>query len=129
MAKILVKFSDVFNDVDIVGFKVMTDIESNYYQDIAEDITWPFTFETSFGEIEFLNGESLISKLEFEEISNDEYKMIKRVFGDQYGIFVNQEYLEYIIDEEDGFDEGDVIDEDGFDDSDSFDNFDDYSYK
>lgn len=129
MSKVLVKFSDTFNDVEIIGFKVMTDIDSNYYQDMAESITWPFTFETSFGQIEFLNGDNLMSKLEFEEISDDEYKVLKRVFGDEYGIFIAKEYLEYIIDEENGFDdEDDEYDEDGYDQSDSFDDFDDYSY-
>lgn len=116
MAKYLAKFSSVVNEIEISGFVVMNEREVENFEELALSITWDFVYE--FGEddqfqIEFSDGEDLLSRIEFKEISLDEAKIIKRLFNNEFGTFIGEAFLEEVIGEEDSdFDEDDDDDDD-----------------
>ena len=116
MAKYLAKFSSVVNEIEISGFVVMNEREVENFEELAVSITWDFVYE--FGEddqfqIEFSDGEDLLSRIEFKEISLDEAKIIKRLFNNEFGTFIGEAFLEEVIGEEDSdFDEDDDDDDD-----------------
>jgi hypothetical protein len=117
MAKYLAKFSSVVNEIEISGFIVMNDREVENFEELALSITWDFVYE--FGEddqfqLEFSDGEDLLSRIEFKEISSDEAKTIKRLFNNEFGTFIGEAFLEQIIGEEDS--DFDDEDEDDYDD-------------
>ena len=111
MAKYLAKFSSVVNEIEINGFVVMNEREVENFEELALSITWDFVYE--FGEddqfqLEFSDGEDLLSRIEFKEISLDEAKTIKRLFNNEFGTFIGEAFLEQIIGEEDSdFDDED----------------------
>ncbi len=110
MAKFLVTFNDVIEDsIDINGFSVMTDKEVLTFEELANSITWPFTYKFEDGtELYYTSGESFLSTIIFKEISNEEAKALTRLFNDEFGFFIGESFLRSTIDEED--------DEDDFDD-------------
>ena len=117
MAKYLAKFSSMVNEIEVSGFIVMNDREVENFEELATSITWNFTYD--FGEddqlkIEFLDGEDLLSRVEFKEISLDEAKILKRLFNDEFGTFIGEAFLEQIIGEEDS--DFDDEDDDDYDD-------------
>jgi hypothetical protein len=115
MAKYLVTFNDQYNDVELHGFKIMTDKEVESFEELASSITWGFIYPLNSGELEFSSGEDLLSRLEFKEISNEEYKVLSKTFDEEFGVFITAEYLEGLISEEDDFsDDEDEDDEDDF---------------
>lgn len=116
MAKYLAKFSSVVNEIEVSGFIVMNDREVENFEELALSITWDFVYE--FGEddqfqIEFSDGEDLLSRVEFKEISLDEVKALKRLFNDEFGTFIGEGFLEQVIGEEDS--DFDDEDEDDYD--------------
>lgn len=125
MAKYLVSYSDTFNDVELNGFKIMTDKEVEQFETLAESIGWSFTYPLTTGEeIEFSSGEELLSKLDFKEISNEEFKAIKKVFNGEFGTFIGEEFLETLIeDEDDSFEDEEEDDYNGYDIEDEDDNY------
>lgn len=125
MAKYLVIFNDQINDVEITGFKAMTDKEVEYLESIAQSIKWSFDYPLTNYSLEFADGDDYLSRLDFKEISNEEYKAINKTFNEGFGIFIHVEHLEGLVedeeeelldDEEDGYyddnDEGEFEDED-----------------
>jgi hypothetical protein len=116
MAKYLAKFSSMVNEIEISGFVVMNEKEVENFEELALSITWDFVYE--FGEddqfnIEFSDGEDLLSRIEFKEISLDEAKILKRLFNNEFGTFIGEAFLEEIIGDEDSdFDEDDEDDDD-----------------
>lgn len=116
MAKYLAKFSSMVNEIEISGFVVMNEREVENFEELALSITWDFVYE--FGEddqfnIEFSDGEDLLSRIEFKEISLDEAKILKRLFNNEFGTFIGEAFLEEIIGDEDSdFDEDDEDDDD-----------------
>ncbi len=114
MAKYLATFSDMVNEIEIIGFVVMTDKEVENFEELASSITWDFTYD--FGEdeqfqLEYSSGEDLLSRVEFKELNPEEIKTFKRLFNNKFGIFIGEEFLEQIIGEEDSdFDEDDEDD-------------------
>ena len=116
MAKYLAKFSSVVNEIEINGFVVMNEREVENFEELALSITWDFVYE--FGEdnefqLEFSDGEDLLSRIEFKEISLDEAKILKRLFNNEFGTFIGEAFLEEIIGDEDSdFDEDDEDDDD-----------------
>ena len=117
MAKYLAKFSSVVNEIEISGFVVMNEREVENFEELALSITWDFVYE--FGEddqfnIEFSDGEDLLSRIEFKEINASEAITLKRLFNDEFGTFIGEAFLEQIIGEEDS--DLDDEDEDDYDD-------------
>jgi len=124
MAKYIVTFNDQINDIELFGFKLMTEKEVESFEDLSESIRWTFYFPlANHLELEFSDGNDLLSKLDFKEVSNDEFKYLKKVFGEGFGFFIDEEFLESQLEEE----EEELYDqEDDYDQEDSFDNDDDY---
>ena len=117
MAKYLAKFSSMANEIEISGFIVMNDREVENFEELALSITWGFVYE--FGEdnefqLEFSDGEDLLSRVEFKEINPSEAITLKRLFNDEFGTFIGEAFLEQIIGEEDS--DFDDEDEDDYDD-------------
>jgi hypothetical protein len=107
MAKFIAIFNDTIDEIEINGFIVLTEREMDEYEELALSITWPFTHIVGEGEIEFSSGEDLLSKVDFKEISNDEAKTFKKIFNNEFGVFLGFDVLENIIGEEDEDDEDD----------------------
>lgn len=104
MAKYLAKFSTMVNEIEISGFVVMNEREVENFEELALSITWDFVYE--FGEdnefqLEFSDGEDLLSRVEFKELSLDEAKTLKRLFNNEFGTFIGESFLENVIGEED----------------------------
>jgi len=109
MAKYLVIFKDLVDDIDVNGFKVMTEKEVNEYEELAQSITWSFKYPLGDTDITFIDGEDLLSKLEYKEISNDEAKVFKKLFDSEFGTFIDEDYLVDIVADEESdstYDEG-----------------------
>lgn len=115
MAKYLVTFNDQLSEIEISGFSIMTDKEVDRFEDLAASITWDFVYPIGDSEIEFSCGEDLLSRIDFREISNDEAKVLKKIFNTNFGIFITEEYLDTVI--------GDEKDEDLDDDGDYEDDY------
>lgn len=107
MAKYLAIFNDIIDDITINGFIVMTEKEVETFEDLANSITWSFTYEVNDElEVDYSDGEELLSKIEFKEITLEESKTLKRLFNSQFGVFVDENFLikvigDELIDEED----------------------------
>ncbi len=106
MAKYLATFSDSINDIEVTGFITMTDKEMEKFEELASSINWDFTYDVKSIEemdvetLSFSSGDDLLSRIDFREISNDEYKVLNKLFDEGFGIFIGQEYLEEIISDE-----------------------------
>ena len=121
MAKILAIYNDSVENtdiqVDVNGFIIMTNKEMEDYEEIASSITWPFTYKFNELEFEFANGEDLLTRIDFREISNEEAKTFKRLFNDEFGIFISEDELHTIIGDEEDLDE-ESVDNDYYDEED-----------
>lgn len=112
MAKYLGLFSDTLGEIEITGFITMTDKEVENFEELASSITWDFTYKIGEEELEYSSGDDLLTRIDFKEITNEEYKTLEKVFNGEYGVFIGQDYLEDVIgdedsDDDDDFDEGD----------------------
>lgn len=122
MAKFLVTFTDTLDDIEINGFTVMTEKEVESFEETAMSITWPFIYAMGQDELEFSSGDDFLSRIDFKEITNEEAKSLKKLFGDSFGVFIDEAFLEEVIGDED---DSDFDDEDDMDDM--YDNYgDDY---
>jgi hypothetical protein len=121
MAKILAIYNDSVENtdiqVDVNGFIIMTNKEMEDYEEIASSITWTFTYKFNELEFEFANGEDLLTRIDFREISNEEAKAFKRLFNDEFGIFISEDELHTIIGDEEDLDE-ESVDNDYYDEED-----------
>ncbi len=116
MAKFIAIYNDTVEDIEINGFSVFTDKEVEEYEELAYSITWPFTYKMGEYELEFSNGEDLLSKIDFKEVSFEESKSLKKLFNNEFGVFITYDYLSSIVDEEDDYgDDEDEFDDDGYD--------------
>ena len=113
MAKFLVTFSDTLDDIEINGFTVMTEKEVESFEETAMSITWPFIYAMGQDELEFSSGDDFLSRIDFKEITNEDAKLIKKLFGDLFGVFIDEAFLEEVIGDEDDsdFDGEDEIDD------------------
>jgi len=110
MARQLVTFTDQVNEIDVNGFRVMTDKEVETLEELAASITWGFKYRISDMELGFTSGDDFLSRLDYREVSNEEYKVLKKIFGDDFGTFIGIEYLESLVEDE----ETTLDDEDDF---------------
>lgn len=118
MARYLAIFTDNHGEeFDVHGFKVMTEKEINYFEELATSITWNFDYYANSECLSYSNGEDFLSRIEFKEITKDEYDTFNKLFGGEFGTFIGEEYLQSILDgevesdEEDEEDEWDDIDD------------------
>lgn len=112
MAKYIATYSDTVGEIEINGFTIMTDKEMETYEELASSITWSFVHQMGEEEIEFTSGDDLLSRVDFREISNDEYKTLKKVFKGEFGTFISEDSLLEVIGEEEGEEETEDDDED-----------------
>jgi hypothetical protein len=127
MAKFLVTFTDTLDEIEINGFTVMNDKEVENFEELAASINWPFVYKMGTDELEYSSGEDLLSRIEFKEITNEEAKTFKRLFNNEFGVFITESFLEEVIGDEDeiDFDDEDDIDNqyDNYGDDDDDDNY------
>ena len=119
MAKFLVTFNYVIDDVELNGFTVMSDKEIEEYEELAYSITWPFVYKIGETELEFSSGDDLLTRLDYKELSFEDSKSMKKIFNNDFGTFIGFDTLENVIDGEEGYDddEEDDEDDDGYDSS------------
>jgi hypothetical protein len=112
MAKYLAIFNDIIDDVSVNGFSVMTEKEVETFEELANSISWSFIYEVNDElEIDYSDGEELLSKIEFKEITVEESKTLKRLFNSQFGVFIDENFLIKVIGDEstdDYYDEDDI---------------------
>lgn len=120
MTKFLVTFTDTLDDIEINGFTVMTEKEVNSFEETAMSITWPFVYAMGQDELEFSSGDDFLSRIDFKEITNEEVKSLKKLFGDSFGVFIDEAFLEEVIGYED---ESDFEDDEDDDIDDMYDNY------
>ena len=103
MAKYVAIFSDLIGDIELNGFALMTDKEYQNFEELAASITWSFSYEVgdSEEELEYTSGEDFLSRMDFKEVSNEEFKALKKVFPTNFGVFIDEAYLEMVVGETD----------------------------
>jgi hypothetical protein len=115
------------DEIEINGFTVMSDKEVENFEELAASINWPFVYKMGADELEYSSGEDLLSRIEFKEITNEEAKTFKRLFNNEFGVFITESFLEEVIGDEDeiDFDDDDDIDNlyDNYGDEDDDDNY------
>jgi hypothetical protein len=116
MAKFLVTFIDTLDDIEINGFVIMTEKEFENFEETAISITWPFVYAIGQDELEFSSGDDFLSRIDSKEITNEEAKTIKKLFGDLFGVFIDEAFLQDVIGDEDDSDFDEEEDEDDIDD-------------
>jgi hypothetical protein len=119
MVKFLVTFTDTLDDIEINGFVIMTEKEFEVFEETATSITWPFIYALGQDELEFSSGDDFLTRIDSKEITNEEAKTLKNLFGDLFGVFIDEGFLQDVIGDEDDFDE----DEDEDDIDDMYDNY------
>ncbi len=100
MARYLVIFKDLCDDIDVNGLTIMTDKELESFERLSESITWGFSFGIGRSKLHFIDGQDLLSRLEYKEVSLEETKSFKRLFGREFGTFVNEEFIKQISEDE-----------------------------
>ncbi len=122
MAKHLATFTDVINDIELTGFIIMTDKEFEHFEEVCETISWDFSYPLGDEELFFSSGEDLLTRIDSKEISNEEYKSLKKVFNDEkFGVFVDIDFLEETlgdIDEDEEEEDKDDYERESYDEDD-----------
>lgn len=101
MAKYVAIFSDLIGDIELNGFSLMTDKEYQNFEELAASITWGFSYEVGDEELEYTSGEDFLSRMDFKEVSNEEFKALKKTFPTNFGFYIDEAYLEMIVGETD----------------------------
>lgn len=111
MAKYLATFVDYVNDIEVMGFITLTDKELENFEKLASSITWSFNHKLGEDVLKFSSGEDLLSRIEYKELTTEEYKAIKNIFGGSFGIFIGEDILNQLVNDEEvdsnGSDDGD----------------------
>lgn len=120
MTRYLAIFTDNHGEeFDVHGFKIMTMKEVSVFEEIANNITWEFSYYANNESLNYSNGDEFLSRIEFKEITKDEYDSIEKIFGGEFGTFINEDYLKTVL-------EGDEESRYNDDEDDDYDNDEDY---
>ena len=112
MARYLVTFRDNhMEEFDVNGFKIMSEKELSKFEELANSITWEFAYYANNEALVYSNGEDFLSRIDYKEITKDDYDVIDKVFGEEYGTFINEDYLQTVIDGEDKYEGEDDYDD------------------
>lgn len=111
MAKYLAVFTHEVESIEINGFVVMSNKEVENYEQLAESITWPITYELGDFTLNYSDGEELLSRIEFKELNPEEVKTYKRNFNNEFGVFIPESFLYTQIDDEDDDEDGEDNDD------------------
>lgn len=113
MARYLVTFHDIHGDeFEVNGFRIMTDREVTIFEDLATSITWEFAYYANTESLNYANGEDLLSRIEYKEIDKEQYAILDKVFGGEFGIFIGVDYLQTILEGESEIDDEEFEDND-----------------
>lgn len=126
MSKILAIFTDNYGDhLDVQGFKIMTEKEVSKFEELALSINWEFSYQLIDGSLFYLGGDDLLSRFEFKEISKLEYDTLSKIFDGKFGVFIDHEFLESIVngDSDESLNYGEYED---YDSNDSYDEDDEF---
>ena len=120
MAKFLAIFNDTtYDDIQVSGFRIMTDKEIDKYEQLASSITWGFTIGDKDKGLYYSSGEEILSRIDYKEITKAEGEEIQKLFGSDFGFFITEDYLNDVASDADE-------DEDYYDDEDeAYENYDD----
>ena len=100
MAKYLVIFKDQLDGVDVNGFKVMSDRDLTDFEHLAENINWGFSYTIGETKLFFENGEDFLTRLEYKEVTIEEGQTFKKLFGGEFGVFIDKDFIDGISREE-----------------------------
>ena len=103
-------------EFDVHGFKIMTAKEVAKFEEIATNITWEFEYYANSESLVYINGDDLLSRIEFKEITKEEYDIIDKVFGGEFGTFITEEYLETVLNGDDREDDEKYDEDEDYDD-------------
>jgi hypothetical protein len=125
MARYLAIFTDNHGEeFDVHGFKIMTEKELSIFEEIATSITWEFSYYANNESLNYSNGDDYLSRIEFKEISKDEYDTIEKLFGGEFGTFINEDYLKTVLDGDENYnDRDDEFDGYGYEDDENDENY------
>lgn len=114
MARYLAIFTDNINgEFDVNGFKIMTDKEASNFEELANSITWEFYYYADKDYLYYSSGEDFLTRIEFKEISKDQYDAYDKTLGGEFGVFVNEAFLQKeVLDQQEEIDEDDEEDDD-----------------
>lgn len=119
MAKYLAIFNDSIDGIDVCGFTIMTEKQMLSYEDIALSIGWQFDYSEGETTFSFSSGDELLEKIEFKEISQQEANLMKKLFGEKFGYFIDEDVLFDLAHDDEDDEDGDMIGRGmGFDDDD-----------
>ena len=99
MAKHIAVFNDLVDDIELTGFQVMSSKELELFEELAMSISWDFIYQVGDKELVYSSGEELLTRIDFREITNEEFKSINNLFDGSFGVFIGQEYLEGLVDD------------------------------
>lgn len=102
MGKYLVIFSDNHGEeFDVNGFRLMSEKEADKFEDLANNINFEFNYYANSECLSYSNGEDFLSRIEFKSISNEEYEILNKMFGNQFGMFIGEDFLLNVLNGED----------------------------
>lgn len=118
--KYIAIFNDQLNDININGFALMSENEMEKYEELLTSIDWGFSYEIGNEILEYVNGEDLLSKIEFKAISIEEFRMLEKLFNRRFGIFITESFINNIVEDEikidDNYDDEKENENDDYDD-------------
>lgn len=85
--KVLVTWdSNWADEMDISGFKIFNEDEWNTFKETVSKRKHQFTIFVGTNEdIDYDNGKMLLEELTIKKLSEDEYKVIKKFVGEEFG--------------------------------------------
>lgn len=102
MSKYIAIFNDLLGDIEINGFQIMTQKEMDDFEELAVSIGWDFKYQIGSNDnLRYSSGEDLLSRIDFKEISNETYKVLNNLFDGKFGVFVDEDFLETLVDDSD----------------------------
>jgi len=108
MLRFLAIFSDNYGgEFDVNGFKIMTLKEVEKFEELAGNIAWDFSYGSGNESLYYTNGEDLLSRIEFKEITKEQFDILNKLFDGEFGTFIGEDYLHGILYGENDHDEDD----------------------
>lgn len=101
MGRYLAIFSDNYNgEFDVSGFRTMTEKEVNKFEELATSITWEFSYYADKDYLYYTSGEDFLTRIEYKEITKEQYDLIEKTLKGEFGFFIGLEYLEHEVKEQ-----------------------------
>jgi hypothetical protein len=75
----------------------MSEKEADRFEELANNINFEFDYYANSECLSYSNGEDFLSRIEFKSITNEEYDKLNKLFGNQFGIFIGEDYLKNVL--------------------------------